>query len=87
MQDPEGTKITYNLIGGELPPGIKLDPVSGILKGLAPNTEDLFTFTIRATDAHGKQADNVFKMLIRGKIVSVYFNLCILKDLTRAYSL
>lgn len=64
--DPEGTKITFNLIGGELPPGIKLDPVSGILKGLAPNTEDIFTFTIRATDAHGKQADNVFKMLIRG---------------------
>ncbi|XP_062572712.1 uncharacterized protein LOC134234666 [Saccostrea cucullata] len=64
--DPERTKITYQLIGGELPPGIKLDPKSGILKGLAPNTEEFYTFTIRAFDEHGKHADNVFKMLIRG---------------------
>ncbi|XP_061177017.1 uncharacterized protein LOC133185733 [Saccostrea echinata] len=65
-KDPEGTAITYQLIGGELPPGIRLDQVRGILKGLAPNTEELFTFTIRAFDEHGKHADNVFKMLIRG---------------------
>ncbi|XP_078322500.1 uncharacterized protein LOC111105264 [Crassostrea virginica] len=64
--DPEGTKVTYQLIGGELPPGVKLDSDTGILKGLAPNTEDLFTFTIRALDSHVKYADHVFKMLIRG---------------------
>ncbi|XP_048769036.1 uncharacterized protein LOC125675432 [Ostrea edulis] len=64
--DPEGTKLTYYLVSGELPPGIKLDSVRGTLKGLAPNTEELYTFTIRAFDEHGKHADNVFKMLIRG---------------------
>ena len=66
LKDPEGTKVTYQLIGGELPPGVKLDSGTGILKGLAPNTEDLFTFTIRALDSHVKYADHVFKMLIRG---------------------
>lgn len=54
MQDLEGIKIIYNLIGGELFLGIKLDLVSGILKGFVLNIEDFFIFIIWVIDVYGK---------------------------------
>lgn len=54
MQDLEGIKIIYNLIGGELFLGIKLDLVSGIFKGFVLNIEDFFIFIIWVIDVYGK---------------------------------
>lgn len=54
MQDLEGIKIIYNLIGGEFFLGIKLDLVSGILRGFVFNIEDLFIFIIWVIDVYGK---------------------------------
>ena len=81
MQDPEGLKITYTVVAGSMPPGIKLDKDTGAVKGVIPDADATYIFTVRATDGHGKYADNVFKIVTRGKtaffryfFIIIYFN-------------
>ncbi|XP_033741969.1 uncharacterized protein LOC117328546 [Pecten maximus] len=64
--DPEGGHVTYSVVAGDLPPGITLDPSLGEVKGLAPDADTTYTFTVRATDSHGKYSDNVLQMKVRG---------------------
>jgi len=40
----------WDLVGGELPPGLEVDPQSGILAGMPTRAGD-YQFTLRATDA------------------------------------
>ena len=43
---------TYSLAGGQLPPGLTLNPTTGALSGV-PTTSGTYTVTIIATDANG----------------------------------
>ncbi len=43
---------TYSLAGGQLPPGLTLNPTTGALSGV-PTTPGTYTVTIIATDANG----------------------------------
>ncbi|KAL4219762.1 Contactin-associated protein-like 2 [Mactra antiquata] len=64
--DPEGTSISYTLVAGDFPPGVKINQATGSVTGIIPDADATYSFTIRATDTHGKFADNVFKMVVRG---------------------
>ncbi|XP_060563330.1 uncharacterized protein LOC132722785 [Ruditapes philippinarum] len=64
--DPEGMSITYMKVAGDFPPGVSLDQNTGNITGIIPDADATYTFTIRATDAHGKFADNKFKMVVHG---------------------
>ncbi|XP_060065430.1 uncharacterized protein LOC132545759 [Ylistrum balloti] len=64
--DPEGGQVTYSVVAGALPPGVALDSTLGLVKGLAPDADTTYTFTIRATDYQGKYADKVLQMKVRG---------------------
>lgn len=64
--DPEGGHVTYSVVAGNLPPGVTLDSSLGEIKGLAPDADTTYTFTVRATDSQGKYADNVLQMKVRG---------------------
>ncbi|VDI63194.1 Hypothetical predicted protein [Mytilus galloprovincialis] len=67
-KDPEGQSIVYAIVAGMLPPGVKLEPDSGRIHGLIPDSDATYTITIRATDIHGHFADSVFKIVTRGII-------------------
>jgi hypothetical protein len=43
---------TYAVTSGTLPPGLTLDPVTGVLSG-TPTTSNAYSFTVTATDAFG----------------------------------
>ncbi|OWF47457.1 uncharacterized protein LOC110454281 [Mizuhopecten yessoensis] len=64
--DPEGGQVTYSVVAGDLPPGITLDSTLGQVKGLAPDADTTYSFTVRATDYQSKYADNVLQMKVRG---------------------
>ncbi|XP_052785193.1 uncharacterized protein LOC128220730 [Mya arenaria] len=64
--DPEGLNVTYTLVAGSLPPGLKLGLDTGIITGIIPDADATYVMTIRATDGHGKYADNLFRMVTRG---------------------
>jgi hypothetical protein len=53
-------------VAGDFPPGVSLDQNTGNITGIIPDADATYTFTIRATDAHGKFADNKFKMVVHG---------------------
>ncbi|XP_078322498.1 uncharacterized protein LOC111102480 [Crassostrea virginica] len=61
-EDPEGTRLHFVVVSGDLPRGVILNNVTGYLTGIAPDADDVFKFTIRAIDEHGKYADAIFKM-------------------------
>ncbi|WAR27244.1 hypothetical protein MAR_012948, partial [Mya arenaria] len=63
--DPEGLNVTYTLVAGSLPPGLKLGLDTGIITGIIPDADATYVMTIRATDGHGKYADNLFRMVTR----------------------
>lgn len=63
--DPDGGNITYQLVSGHLPPGTNLNAKTGRITGRAPDVDATYTFTIRATDHHGKYADGSFSIDIR----------------------
>ena len=68
LKDPEGTAITYQLVAGDFPPGIRLFGSNNkMIGGIIPDTDATYTVTIRATDGHGKYADAVFRMVVRGR--------------------
>lgn len=62
--------MTYSVVAGDVPPGMVLDPALGQVKGLAPDADTTYTFTVRATDYHGKYADNIFRIKVRGACIS-----------------
>ncbi|XP_060065434.1 EGF-like repeat and discoidin I-like domain-containing protein 3 [Ylistrum balloti] len=61
-EDPEGGTITFALVAGDLPPGIKLNGTTGHVVGEVPDETNSYSFTIRALDSHNKYADAVFRM-------------------------
>ncbi|XP_052214906.1 uncharacterized protein LOC127833598 [Dreissena polymorpha] len=64
--DPEGLNVTYSVVAGSLPPGISLRAFTGTVSGIIPDADATYVFTIRATDGHGKYADNIFRIVTRG---------------------
>jgi len=54
--------ITYNFLNGTLPPGITLDPSTGIISGYPVSvvTQTTYTFTIRLSDGLGNIRDRTF---------------------------
>lgn len=60
------------VVSGVLPRGVTLNNVTGYLTGVAPDEDDVFRFTIRAIDEHGKYADAIFKMETVGIFVFLY---------------
>lgn len=62
----------YSLISGHLPPGTSLNMTTGHITGVAPDIDATYTFGIRATDIHGKYADGVFSLSVRGYIFKSY---------------
>lgn len=62
VQDPEGTRLHFEVVSGDLPKGVTLNNATGYVTGIAPDEDDIFKFTIRAIDEHGKYADAIFKM-------------------------
>jgi len=60
--------ITYARVAGGLPPGLSLNSQTGIIAGITPDADATYIFTVRATDGHGKYADNKFRIVTRGRI-------------------
>ena len=52
---------TYARVAGALPPGITLNPTSGLLSGSA-NTAGAYNFTIEVTDSNSRKATRAFTM-------------------------
>lgn len=55
--------LAWSITGGTLPPGIALDPGSGLLSG-TPSTNGVFTFTVRVADAAQAAATRTFTVRI-----------------------
>ncbi|XP_046549166.1 EGF-like repeat and discoidin I-like domain-containing protein 3 [Haliotis rubra] len=66
-QDPEGNSIRYEKVSGAFPPGVVLNKVTGEISGVTPDIDAVYEFGIRATDNHGKHADQTFTILTREK--------------------
>lgn len=67
LQDPEGGPIKYERISGALPATVVIDSNTGRIHGKPPDYDALYKFGIRATDNHGKYADTVFMLEVRGE--------------------
>lgn len=62
---PAGTPpVTFLVTSGALPPGLNLDPVTGIISGIATMT-GTFYFTITATDINGCSGSQAYIINIR----------------------
>jgi hypothetical protein len=61
--------LVFSIVGGSLPPGLSLDPATGILSGI-PTTAGTYAFTIQVTDASGQVASVGCSILIAANIVS-----------------
>lgn len=64
--DPEGTVITYSVVGGVLPPGMLFNTATGQLSGVPSIGVDQisYQFIIRATDAGFVSTDQSFSVLV-----------------------
>lgn len=58
------TPVAWSIKGGEMPPGLTLDPASGTITGRAATLGE-FAFTIRATDAIFLEATRDLKITVR----------------------
>ncbi|XP_071114842.1 EGF-like repeat and discoidin I-like domain-containing protein 3 [Haliotis cracherodii] len=67
IEDPEGNTIQYDKISGAFPPGVVLNKDTGDISGVIPDIDAVYEFGIRATDNHGKHADQTFTILTREK--------------------
>ena len=54
---------TYTIAGGALPPGLSLNPATGLISGV-PLTSGLFNVTIRATDSVGCSGSRAYVLVI-----------------------
>jgi Putative Ig domain len=66
--DPRGGSVTYKFLAGDLPPGIRVNPL-GIIQGgpylnTVINQSTSYEFTVRASDQHGLISDKTFAMSI-----------------------
>lgn len=64
--DPELGNIFYEIVGGTFPPGMTLNPISGLIAGQATTVviNSTFTFTARATDNAGNSTDQQHSITI-----------------------
>lgn len=49
-----------------MPPGLNIDSKNGLITGVVPDLDALYSFTIRATNVKDKYEDAVFRMEIIG---------------------
>ncbi|XP_046549159.1 EGF-like repeat and discoidin I-like domain-containing protein 3 [Haliotis rubra] len=68
-KDPEDRGMTYTVIAGDLPVGISLDPLTGELKGVAPDLDATYVVTVRVTNTLGAFADAIFKIAVKNSHV------------------
>lgn len=65
-----GGAITYSIASGKLPPGLALNPATGVISGTTTATVNI-GFTVRASSAGGGLADRAFSLNITpGKIAA-----------------
>jgi hypothetical protein len=57
--------VRWTVVGGELPRGIQLDRVTGILTG-TPRTPGVYRFAVRGTDRLGVTARKAFRLVVAG---------------------
>lgn len=74
VQDPERTRLHFEVVSGDLPKGVTLNNATGYVTGIAPDVDDIFKFTIRAIDEHGKYADAIFKMETVGTCILIPYS-------------
>jgi hypothetical protein len=58
--------ITYSLASGTIPPGLTLNPTTGVLSGTTPtvNADTTYSFTIRSTDPQNQDTDRTFSLTV-----------------------
>lgn len=63
-----GTAITYSLISGQLPTGVYLNPITGLLLGtpVSVTVDVSSTFVVRAKDSNDQVADRTFSFTTSG---------------------
>ncbi|MFG2048889.1 fibronectin type III domain-containing protein [Micromonospora sp. NPDC048935] len=61
--------FTWSLANGSLPPGLALDPVSGLLSG-RPTQAGAYPATVRVADANGQSATRAVRILIQAASVA-----------------
>lgn len=80
------TNATYKILNGTLPEGTTIAPVklnpNGSLVGTPKtlNTEQTFTFTIRATDNTGNIRDRTFSLTLYGSVITISTPIGLLLD-------
>jgi len=64
--------ITYTLLSGALPAGASINQSNGSITGIAPVTSSnqLYTFTIKATDAEGQYSIRTFNLTVNTDVVT-----------------
>lgn len=66
------SSITYTLLSGALPAGASINQSNGSITGVAPVTsgQQLYTFTIKATDAEGQYSVRTFNLTVSADVVT-----------------
>lgn len=64
--DPEGTVVSYSLIGGIVPPGMLFNSTTGQLSGIPSigSNQVEYQFTVRATDFNFASSDQNFTLIV-----------------------
>lgn len=62
--------ITWSVSSGSLPPGLMLNPGSGLLSGM-PTVPSTFSFTVRATDSTGCYGEMPYMLVINCQALSI----------------
>ncbi|MFN8195517.1 MAG: S8 family serine peptidase [Nocardioidaceae bacterium] len=62
------TPFAWDVSGGDLPPGVLLDPDTGVVSGI-PTTPGSFPVTVRVTDAEGHSAEVILTVVVVAPLV------------------